>query len=173
MPVPRKNGRKFSVRSSESESWDACCGETEGSGSMGKSVHTQRRRLVRNKLIRLAAGHFWEAELSLRQGRMGVNSEVIDGFSWFMTRSPSPPASARLCHELPLRSTSFTTKADRLRWVSNNLTHTPVLLQLPDTLCSELFTVNTQDMMETTGEDIILDSTAAAAEWENQTMQVF
>lgn len=97
---------------------------TEGSGSMVMLVHTQCRRLVGQKLKGHPAGHFWEAELTLWQERMGVNTEVIDGFSWLATWNPSTPVWAGLCHELPLLSTSFSAKADMLRWVSNNLTHT-------------------------------------------------
>lgn len=55
-----------------------------GSGSMGTRPVQKAGQTV--KLIRRAVGHFWEAELTLRRGRMGVSVEVINRFSWFATQ---------------------------------------------------------------------------------------
>lgn len=82
-----------------------------GSGSMGTRPVQKAGQTV--KLIRRAVGHFWEAELTLRRGRMGVSVEVINRFSWFATQR-----AARL---------------QCLHWFVTNFLYASVPLQLKQT----------------------------------------
>lgn len=127
--------------STESKSWASWCGELVGGVRKQGLVDAHPAKKAGETVTLTGLIKDWR--MSFLRSR--VDFVRKDGSEHGCNGQAFRDHFAVFCHMLPPCSTSFTTKVDRLIWVSNKLTHALVLLQLLDTLCLKLLTINSQD----------------------------